>query len=614
MVNLISILFFLINIQIYFSLLLNNSSIDNKELFDENISKRVKLYLPEYQNKYSRVNELNDNNFNFSKIRSARNILLIPDNIIESYDNVYQRQKISEIIDNFLYSDSNEKNTYKYNSIYSEDYTFYAKKNILSYDHNYVWHKYIKENTPIYEKSTSIIKDVINTEPEIINVESQICSKQKIIFYIKNPDNEINLLIKNIKSDIYQIKIYPYSYNKSTDNNTKSTNISCTIQPKGTFALQILALPDTKSTIHGTLYIEFNNKKVLLIPMKIIGKENQFRVNPIYQTESQVKKFLSFPIKIFNPSQKVMVIKKVMHSFEKINIFWPNGSSVVNNASLPASSMFQIQPRSSKNIIYLKYFSAFPSYEYGLLRLKTDNNMIVIPVLINSILSPIITYPKFFNFGLCQVTSKSRYNIKKIIPLTLFNKGIENIKIGKVYLEYENIFLQFHQNFNGNNIIMAPNEEIKYGYLIFDGNIMKNLENKKRELAGKIQKGSLYIETNSTDCPLIQVNYSFLPDLEKIEKIIYGDIQQLPKRKDKFNFIINVKYNPPYGLEKMSNYNIGENMTIFDEKFVSAKIINPINDEQSHNVNIIFEIEKLDIFHFKRLFYIPIRLYLIPLY
>ena len=39
--------------------------------------------------------------------------------------------------------------------------------------------------------------------------------------------------------------------------------------------------------------------------MKIIGKENQFRVNQIYQTESQAKKFLSFPIKIFNPSQKV---------------------------------------------------------------------------------------------------------------------------------------------------------------------------------------------------------------------------------------------------------------------------------------------------------------------
>ena len=65
MVNFLSILFFLIYFQIYFSLLLNNLSIDNKELFVENISKRVKLFLPDYENKYSRVNELNDSNFNF---------------------------------------------------------------------------------------------------------------------------------------------------------------------------------------------------------------------------------------------------------------------------------------------------------------------------------------------------------------------------------------------------------------------------------------------------------------------------------------------------------------------------------------------------------------------
>ena len=70
-------------------------------------------------------------------------------------------------------------------------------------------------------------------------------------------------------------------------------------------------------------------------------------------------------------------------------------------------------------------------------------------------------------------------------------------------LEYENIFIQFHQNFNGNNIIMAPNEEIKYGYLIFNWNIMKTFDKRKLLLQGKLQKGSIYIETNSTDCPLL---------------------------------------------------------------------------------------------------------------
>ena len=118
--------------------------------------------------------------------------------------------------------------------------------------------------------------------------------------------------------------------------------------------------------------------------------------------------------------------------------------------------------------------------------------MIVIPAFINSILSAIFTYPKFCNFLFFQVTPKNRYNIKKN-TISLFNKGIENIKIRKVFIEYENIFL------NGNNYIISPNEEIKYGLLISNGNIMKNLENKKRDLSGKKQKGLLYIETNSTE-------------------------------------------------------------------------------------------------------------------
>ena len=604
-----SVIIFIINLNLCFSLLLKNTSNDKKESFDEEISKRVKLYLPEYQNKYSRINELNDTNFNFSNIRNSRNVLLIPDNIIEYYDNAYQREKISSIIDNFLYSDdfNNKKNKFKYNNIYSDDYTFYGNKNNFHFDHNYIWHKYISHNTEIIEQSTSIINDLIETEPEMIYVDNQICSVQKIIFHIKNPDKEIDLFIRNIKSDIYQIKIFPYLPSKSTYNN-KNNNITYTIPPKGIFVLQIFALPDIVNTVYGTLYIEFNNKKVLLIPLIINGKESQYRVNPIYKINAQIKKYISVPIKIFNPSQNILKIKKVNHSFEKININWANGSSVINNAHLPSSTMFQIQPRSSKNIIYIKYYSAFPYYEYGLIKLKTDNDMIVIPVLINNILSPIVTYPHFFNFGLCQIGAKSRFNFKKLIPLTLSNKGTENIKIGKVFLEYENIFIQFHQNFNGNNIIMGPNEEIKYGYLIFNGNVMKKFDKKKKISAGKLQKGSIYIETNSTDCPLIQVNYSFLPDLENIEKIISGNIQELPRQINEFRFLININYTPPYGLERMSTYNYGENITILNEKYVVAKVINPLIKEQSHNVNIIFEIDKLDIFHFKRLFYIPLRL------
>ena len=162
---------------------------------------------------------------------------------------------------------------------------------------------------------------------------------------------------------------------------------------------------------------------------------------------------ITIPIKISNPSDTVLAIKKVNYPLKKINVIWPNGSSVDSNINLPLSSLFQIQPKSNKNIIYLKYYSASPSSEYGLIQVEVTGNVIVIPVLISSIFSPIVTYPKILNFGLCQITSKSRYNIRKLIPLNLSNMGTENIKIGKVYLEYDNIFIQFHQNFNGNNLI-----------------------------------------------------------------------------------------------------------------------------------------------------------------
>ena len=84
--SIISLYIFLSILRYNFFLLLNNSSIDNKIIFDEKIQNRVKLYLPEYQNKHIRLNELNNSNYNFSNIRNNRNTLLISDDIIETYD------------------------------------------------------------------------------------------------------------------------------------------------------------------------------------------------------------------------------------------------------------------------------------------------------------------------------------------------------------------------------------------------------------------------------------------------------------------------------------------------------------------------------------------------
>ena len=602
--KLIFIFLFISLINFNFFVVLANSSLNDDTPFNETIQNKIKLYLPEYQNKYIRINELNNTNFNFSKIINKRNALLISDNILDTYDEAYKREKISEIIDNqSILNNKININRKKF----SKEYKFYGAKNNFLFDHNYVWHKFIEKNTIIYEKSTSIINEIITTEPEQLIINAPICSIQKFIFYIKNPDKEINLIIKDVRTDIYQAQIFSYTP-PSEKMKSNKFNLSRIIPPKKTYALEIYVIIDYHKPILGTLYIEFNDKKVLLIPIKITGRENKYGVNPIYQTDVQIKKFLHIPIKVFNPSKKVLIIKKVLHPFKKINVLWPNRSSVISNSNLPSSSMFQIQPNSSKIIMYLKFYSATPSSEYGIIQIMTLDSSINIPILFNSISSPIITYPKIFNFGLCQISSKNKYNIKKIIPLNLSNKGSENIKIGKVYLEYDNLFVQFHQNFNGNNVIITPNEEIKYGFLIFDANLVSDFDIAKHKLVGKLQKGSIYIETNSTDCPFLQVNYTFMPDMNKIEKVISGDVQILPKHKNKYNFEIKLKYKAPYGLEKMSQYKLGQNMTLLYEKYVEVKTLNPKNEDQACNVNIIFELERVDIFHWKRFFYIPLFL------
>ena len=45
--------------------------------------------------------------------------------------------------------------------------------------------------------------------------------------------------------------------------------------------------------------------------------------------------------------------------------------------------MLQIQPNSTKNLIYLKFYSEVEGYEYGLLHLTIDKNKLLIPILIN---------------------------------------------------------------------------------------------------------------------------------------------------------------------------------------------------------------------------------------
>ena len=401
--------------------------------------------------------------------------------------------------------------------------------------------------------------------------------------------------------------------NNNLENLTPNINafLEHTIYPKSTFIFQILFLLDHKTTIKGTLYIEFNEKKILLIPIQLTGKENNNRINPVYYLNHQVRKLFYVPIQIFNPTAKIMLIKEIIHSFQKIKVYWPNGEIFNNNISSVSTSMLQIEPMSYKKIFFLKFYSNKIENDYGYIHIRTDKNIIVIPVLINIVNSPILTYPKYLNFGLCDVTPKNRNNFIRMIPLRISNEGIEYIKIGKVYIDYDELFLQFHQNFGGENIVLKPSEEVLFGYVIFNGNLEKHLEEiliRRKNFFGKLTTKLIYIETNSTNSPLVEIEYSYMAFINDELQEITGNLQRLPKNKDKFSFSTNIKFKNPIKLRIYNSYLPGENITIYSDKYIVAKMPNPINDYQTVDSNIIIEIEKIQKFRNYHYYYLPIRL------
>ena len=206
--NIISLLYIYTSFKVSSSISKNYiESIDDLSNLN-NFNFNNNIYLPEYQNKFSRINELNDTNFNFNKIKNNKSVVLINDKVISTNEKLLQMQNVANIINNIennnFNNKTNKKITKNKKEIYTDDYSFYGSVNILSSDYNY---KYIKKNALIYDKSSSSIKDIISTDPEEIKVEYEICKPKTNLFKIYNKSPDENLIIRDIKTDLYQVTI-----------------------------------------------------------------------------------------------------------------------------------------------------------------------------------------------------------------------------------------------------------------------------------------------------------------------------------------------------------------------------------------------------------------------
>ena len=544
----------------------------------ENVFSRRNLFFSENKIKYQELNDLSGNSKNYRDIIANSSFTEIPENFISRYEDTYQLERRFKIIrtiekkqdNNYIPHSINinkESNNNFFKNIgeeeeeyFSDKHTFYGNKKILNFDYHYYWHYLFKKKTVINDLESSHIKDIISTEPENIIIKEKICFPINKLFSIYNPDSEDNLLIKDIKTDIYQVKILPYvseDYNGVKGESYSSINsyFPYNIFPQTKFVFQILILPDSTETVKGNLYIKFNDKNVLIIPITIRGIENEYKLKPIYNMNSLLHKRMSIPIKITNPdNKKILKIKDIIFSFDNnIKVEFPNGIRIMNNniTNLDAS-MLHVNPSDSRNIFYLKYYPNKVGNEYGFIFLKiNDDNNIVIPIIINVENYELNIFPLFINFGICEVKQYDKKNMIKAVPLLILNYGKYDVEIKRIYFDYKEQFIHFHKinkdEEEGDKIIIPKNSHKKFGYLLFDGEYYTPKE--KELYKGKIREGTVYIETNSTVNPIIGIDYFYMTDYNNIIKIQSGYIQDRVNQVGEDYFIADITYKPPKGFK-----------------------------------------------------------------
>ena len=592
---------------------LNKQSLNNLLNQDINFLKKKNLFFP--QNKINNdIKLLKEKKIKRQKHKRTylipkKNIYKFPNYLLKEIEEDVNRKKINELIRKSEKEKINKFSNIINDEIYSDDYIFYVNKNNLAFDSLYTWPRYIKKNAKFIEYKTSRIQDIIQTNPQELKITVPICILKKIEFKIYNPDTINNLIINDIKTDIYQIKIFPLTQDKKLTSkqimtiNPINFNLPYSIYSNIPYVFQLLILADYPEIIRGTLYISFNNNQVLLIPIFIKGIKNSYNISPIYFHDLKKGTSFSYSIQISNPKNKILIISDVVHYFKKISILWPNGVAITDNSSSISANMLQINPKSKKNIIYLKYFSENEEYEFNYIHIKIDKKKFIIPVLLGFLKSDIEIFPSFFNFGLCNISPKNLNNILKIIPLDITNYYHQPISISNVYINTDEKFIKFNYLFKQKKILIQPNVTLTYGNLIFDGNINQNVT----ELINKTITGSIYLEINNYIQSLIEIKYSYFLIKDKYQKIVkMNKISNNTNQQKKFK--IEYKISPPLNLEMDLIQNPGEYIIKNYENFLTIKYQNPLFWNETNTTIMRILIDDLDYIEKERYFFFPLKL------
>ena len=88
-------------------------------------------------------------------------------------------------------------------------------------------------------------------------------------------------------------------------------------------------------------------------------------MEPLYFNNWLVSKLLTQKLNIYNPHNKVLIIKEVINSFSSINLNWPNGNPVSSNSTAIDITMLEIPSKTNQTLLHINFYKEVSGIEYG---------------------------------------------------------------------------------------------------------------------------------------------------------------------------------------------------------------------------------------------------------
>lgn len=205
--------------------------------------------------------------------------------------------------------------------------------------------------------------------------------------YNPSPDKSVEVVSITSQSIHFQVAAYA----------------ATALPPLARLRMPIMFLPRAKQHFVGKIIVGLRGSSVE-IPVEGRGTKNLYHVKAFTNISIPVDTKITPPIHVYNPGDQPLHIKEIYTTESFLHLTLPE--------NVGGAKLWEITPKKKRYVINLSFESEKTGLFIGFIHLSTEEHLIILPVEILVVQSPLNVIPREVNFGI--ITSAEQEQVRTI--------------------------------------------------------------------------------------------------------------------------------------------------------------------------------------------------------